>query len=60
MTDPELTTDEATKALANLFSNGSDPCKSSGRTYVLESKNGALVFQRDEICLAIEDAINDV
>ena len=60
MGEPNPTAEEGMKALADLFSNGVNPCKSSGRTYVLELKDGKLVFRRDEICLAIENAINQV
>jgi hypothetical protein len=59
MDDLKHTPEEAMLALAELFSKGPRPCKSSGLTYLLEIADGKLVFRRDQICLAIENAIND-
>jgi len=58
MDEPKPTAEEGMQALADLFSNGVNPCKNSGRTYVLEFKDGYLVFRRDEFCLIFDEALN--
>jgi hypothetical protein len=59
MDEPKPTAEEGMQTLANLFSNGVAPCKSSGRTYVLDLKDGNLVFRRDDFCLMFDEALND-
>jgi hypothetical protein len=58
MDEPKPIAGEGMQALADLFSNGVKPCKSSGRTYVLELKDGCLAFRRHEFCLMFDEALN--
>jgi hypothetical protein len=60
MDDSKHIPDEAMQTLFELFSKGHDPCKSSGRKYVLEFENDRPVFRRHELCLAFEDALNAI
>jgi len=59
MDEPKCAAEEATHALADLFTRMMRPCKSSGCRYLLDWVEGQPVFRRDEKDLAIEEAIND-
>jgi len=50
--------DEAAQALADLFDEMAQPCKSGGRTYLLELVDNQPVFRREEIDLAIEEVMS--
>jgi len=51
---------EAMLALAELFSNSPNSNNINNCKYVLELENDHPVFRRDEICLAVEKAFEDV
>ena len=50
--------DEAAQALADLFDEMAQPCKSGGRTYLLELVDNQPVFRREEIDLAIKEVMS--
>jgi len=56
--DPSDPAAEAMQALFDLFSKRANPLKGCGRTYILETIDGQLVFRRDEIDLTVGEAID--
>jgi len=58
--EPSLTAHEAMLALTEIFSNLPNRTNTNRRTYVLEVEDGEIVFPRDELCLAIDRAVNEV
>jgi hypothetical protein len=57
--EPFLTAHEAMLALTEIFSKPNRN-NTDRRTYVLELEDGEPVFRRDELCLAFDNAMNEV
>jgi hypothetical protein len=58
--EPLSAADEAMAALIEMFSNMPTSSNAKGRKYLLELEEYEIVFQRDELCLAFESAMNEV
>jgi len=58
--DPGLTPDEAMAALTELFSDLPNSSNFNSRRYILALEAGEPVFRRDDICLALENAVNEI
>ena len=57
---PGLTPDEAMAALTELFSDLPNSSNFNSRRYILALEAGEPVFRRDDICLALENAVNEI
>jgi hypothetical protein len=58
--DPDLTAHAAMLALAEIFSNLRNTANINSRRYILALEDGEPVFRRDDICLAVENTVNEV
>ena len=58
--DPDLTAQAAMLGLTEIFSNLRNTAKINSRRYTLALEDGEPVFRRHDICLAVENAVNEV
>jgi len=57
---PDLSPDDALRALSELFSKMPKRPNLNGKQYILEFKNGLLIFRRDEVSQMLDEIFDEV